>query len=215
MAPNVPLTKRQARAAETGEQLLAAARDVFETRGYAATTVGAITKAANTAHGTFYLHFRNKEDAFFKVMASVLDEMYVRTTPQEEPPSLHATRTAVAGYIEVFAAHRGLWRCLLEGILQNPTIEAVWLEMRQPFVDRTAGNIARAAGEGRARDVDDQRAASALCSMCEWHAFTNFTLQHDGGEDDVDTVVETLADLWFHSVYLPSGEERPASAQNP
>ena len=216
MAPNVPLTKRQARAAETGEQLLAAARDVFETRGYGATTVGAITKAANTAHGTFYLHFRNKEDAFFKVMASVLDEMYARTTPQEDhPPSLDATRESVAGYIEVFAAHRGLWRCLLEGILQNPTIEAVWLKMRQPFVDRTAKNIARAAGDGRARDVDFQRAASALCSMCEWHAFTNFTLRHRDDEDDVDTVVATLADLWFHSVYLPPGKEGPAAAQNP
>ena len=32
-------------------------------------------------------------------------------------------RTSIRHYLEVFTAHRGLWRCLLEGMLQNPTIE--------------------------------------------------------------------------------------------
>ena len=50
-------SKRQAQAAATQEQLLRAARGVFAARGYKDTTVGAITKAANTAHGTFYLYF--------------------------------------------------------------------------------------------------------------------------------------------------------------
>jgi AcrR family transcriptional regulator len=66
-----PASKRQQGTAATADQLLNAARDVFESRGYTSTTVGAITSAANTAHGTFYLYFKNKEDAFGKVMASV------------------------------------------------------------------------------------------------------------------------------------------------
>ena len=54
--------KRQERAAATQSQLLEAAREVFCERGYQATSVAAITDAASTAHGTFYLYFRNKED---------------------------------------------------------------------------------------------------------------------------------------------------------
>ena len=53
------VTKRRQRAAATADQLLAAARETFEARGYQATTVGAITEAANTAHGTFYRSFKN------------------------------------------------------------------------------------------------------------------------------------------------------------
>ena len=75
MAERVP-GKRQQQAAATQEQLLDAARDVFAERGYQATTVGAITTRANTAHGTFYLYFRNKQDAFAAVMTSVTDELY-------------------------------------------------------------------------------------------------------------------------------------------
>jgi AcrR family transcriptional regulator len=204
MIPERPLTKRQVRAAETAEQLLAAARETFETKGYAATSVGAITKAAKTAHGTFYLHFKNKEDAFARVMASVMDEMYERSTPHVHGPdpaeNVHA---AVRGYLEVFTAHRGLWRALLEGMLQNPAVERMWLELRVPFAERIVRAMNRAREAGRARTgLDYERAALALCSMCEWYAFTNFNLHGPGVIDDVDTVVDTLSDLWYHAVYL-------------
>jgi AcrR family transcriptional regulator len=53
LAKDVSVNKRQLQAAATQEQLLAAARDVFEEKGYQATTVGAITDRAATAHGTF------------------------------------------------------------------------------------------------------------------------------------------------------------------
>lgn len=203
-----PLSKRQVRAAATGEQLLAAARETFESKGYAATTVGAITNAANTAHGTFYLHFRNKEDAFGRVMAAVMDEMYERTTPPDhflEPADV--VRNAVAGYLDVFVAHRGLWRALLEGMLQNPAIERMWLELRVPFAERIVRAMKRARDAGRARgDIDFERAALALCAMCEWYAFTNFNLHGPGVVDDVDTVVDTLADLWYHAAYVDAPE---------
>ena len=75
MADRIP-SKRQQQAAATQEQLLDAARAVFGERGYQATTVGAITTRANTAHGTFYLYFRNKQDVFAGVMTSVTDELY-------------------------------------------------------------------------------------------------------------------------------------------
>lgn len=207
MTDRGPLTKRQARAAATGEQLLAAARGQFESQGYAATTVGAITKAANTAHGTFYLHFRNKEDAFFRVMGSVLDEMYVRTTLPDGVPSIEAAvHLAVHNYLEVFQAHRGLWRSLLEGMLQNRSIESVWLEMRQPFIKRIAATFTTALEAGRARPVAAEHAATALCAMCEWFAFTNFSMEGPGAGSDFDTVVKTLADLWYHAVFL-DGED--------
>ena len=67
---------RHQQAAATRRQLLDAAREVFEARGYRATTVGGITDRASTAHGTFYLYFRNKEDAFCQVIESVIvDEL--------------------------------------------------------------------------------------------------------------------------------------------
>ena len=196
-------SRRKVKAAATAEQLLAAARDVFETRGYQATTVGAITEAANTAHGTFYLYFKNKEDAFAKVMSSVTAEMYRETQPDREGDPLEALAAATRNFLEVFRAHRGLWRCLLEGLHTSPTIEALWLDLRRPFVDRIAGDLKLLCSEGLARPLDTDVAAHALGSMVEWFAFTHFELDEPSVDEvSIDRAVETLTDLWYHAVFV-------------
>ena len=50
--------KRQQKAAATADQLVNAAREVFEAKGYQGTTVGAITEAANIREGERYSGWR-------------------------------------------------------------------------------------------------------------------------------------------------------------
>ena len=48
----------------TGRDLLAAALEVFVGKGYPATTISDIVRAAGVTQGTFYLYFENKADIF-------------------------------------------------------------------------------------------------------------------------------------------------------
>jgi AcrR family transcriptional regulator len=206
-------TKRQQRAAATADQLLAAAREVFESRGYAATTVGAITQQANTAHGTFYLYFKNKEDAFAKVMAQVAEQMYREASAPWSGDARESLGRATRGFLDVFQAHRGLWRCLLEGMHQSKAIEELWLELRRPFIERIARNLDRSVRAGLARPMDTNLAAHALGSMAEWLAFTHFELSEPGSAAaSADDIADTLSDLWFHAVYRADADVpiRPA-----
>ncbi len=59
-----PAGRRARRKAETRQRLLAAARQLFVTRGYDATRPQDVARAADLATGTFYLHFADKRDAF-------------------------------------------------------------------------------------------------------------------------------------------------------
>ena|SRR5215207_9507122 len=52
------------RRARTRAKLLAAARQVFAARGYHDTNISEITSVADVGVGTFYLHFRDKEEVF-------------------------------------------------------------------------------------------------------------------------------------------------------
>jgi AcrR family transcriptional regulator len=209
MAERAP-TKRQQQAAATQEQLLAAARDVFGERGYQAATVGAITSQANTAHGTFYLYFRNKQDAFAAVMASVTDELYrgaeLVAPTGDARASLQASITA---FLEVFVHHRKLWRSLLEGSFTNPEIEAVWLTLRGRFVDRIERDLSALVAAGIVRELDAPLAANALGGMVEWTATTQFVLAaRPGFERTVEDTAAVLADLWFGALFA----ELPAPA---
>jgi AcrR family transcriptional regulator len=200
-----PVGKRQAQAAATQEQLLVAARQVFATRGYQATTVGAITQAANTAHGTFYLYFRNKEDAFQRVMQEITGELYDESRAPWQPGDTRASvRAALHGFLEVFVRHRDLWRCVLEGSFTTPAIEAAWLDIRGAFVARTARHLRQLRDDGEIRDLDPDIAANALGAMVEWAATTHFVL--DRSPASFDDVLETLTDLWYHAVYAAAME---------
>ncbi|MFE6236117.1 TetR/AcrR family transcriptional regulator [Cellulosimicrobium sp. NPDC057862] len=49
----------------THEAILAAAARLFETQGFAGTTVAEVARAADVSERTFYLHFPTKEDLLF------------------------------------------------------------------------------------------------------------------------------------------------------
>lgn len=198
--------KRQHRAAATADQLLQAARAVFESRGYQGTTVGAITEAANTAHGTFYLYFKNKEEAFAKVMVPVAEAMYGHARAPWRGDQREMLVTGIRGFLEGFRLHRGLWRCLIEGMRQSTAVESMWVEMRRPFVEGIERNLARLLAAGRIRPMDVSVAANALGCMLEWFAFTHLAMdQPPTDEVSIEAAAATLADLWFHSVYTDGG----------
>jgi len=199
-------TKRQQQAAATQEQLLAAARDVFCERGYQAATVGAITSRANTAHGTFYLYYRNKQDAFAAVMDSVADELYREAEPVGATDARDAIEESIRGFLEAYVRHRRLWRSLLEASFTNPEIEPVWLSLRSRFVDRIERDLRLLVDAGTVRPLDAALVANALGGMVEWTATTQYVL---GSGSTVERTVEetaaALADLWFAAVFAPAG----------
>ena len=56
----------------TRERLISVGFDLFGTRGYEATSVGAILEAAGVARGAFYHHFATKADLFDAVLDRVI-----------------------------------------------------------------------------------------------------------------------------------------------
>jgi AcrR family transcriptional regulator len=195
-------SRRQQQADSTRRQLLDAARDVFEERGYRATTIRAITSRASTAQGTFYLHFENKEDAFGQVLAETWAELYSMVRWEWEGDAREITRSAVRSVLQVVVLHPGLSRALLEGALDNEAIERPWMASRVVLIERIAELISREQRRGRARAFDPLLAAHALGSMAEWTAMTQFALAPAGAETpDLEAVVDAVTDVWFHAVY--------------
>lgn len=206
------LRKRQIGAVATSEQLLIAAREVFQTRGFQGTTVGAITDAAATAHGTFYLYFRNKEDAFAKVMAQVIEEMYREAALSWAGDLRTTVARAIGGFLTVFRAHRGLWQCLVEGMHTSAAVERMWLDLRRPFIVRLQRTLDYLVANDVVRPMETRVTAHALGAMVEWFAFTHFELDVPPTDEvGFEQVVETLTDLFVHAVFSGAPASRPPS----
>jgi AcrR family transcriptional regulator len=194
---------RHEQAAATRRQLLAAAGAVFEDKGYQATTVGAITDRANTAHGTFYLYFRNKEDAFCRVVEAVIVDELAVAAVADGSPSRETIEEGIRSFLAVYHRHDGLWRALLEGMMQSPRVQQMWLELRRDLVLRLSDAFAAQQREGALRPFEPTMAAHALAAMTEWSAFTHLVLgeQASGTAAGPEALVETLSDLWYRAVY--------------
>lgn len=200
----------RSRGEATRGHLLAAARTVFAERGYGGTTVASITAAADTAHGTFYLYFKNKEAIFLHVISDVLDDLYLHSfTPIDELPDHHdpkRSRERIAGFLGAFARHGAIWRAILEGALASRVVEAHWMEQRQRFVGAVAERWEVFQDSGSLPPFDTDLAANALSSMLEWFAFTSVVFGQgpgadgegrDPGEGMADpAVIDGLAALW-------------------
>ena len=195
-----------ARAASTRRQLLDAARDAFESHGYRATTVADIVARAETARGTFYLYFRNKEDVFGQLVTEAIEELRRDTASQWEGVDREdAVREATRNYLHAFARRRALWRAVLEAFGGNTDVEAQWLGLRERFHERIARNLERGRAQGAVRgDLDPLLTAEALGAMTEWLAYVEYVVRDRPAEGErFDRIVDTLTALWVLGTAVP------------
>jgi AcrR family transcriptional regulator len=72
---NVSRATTATRGLASRRRLLDAARELFATRGYHATRPQDIARAAGLGHGTFYLHFRDKQECFMAFVEAARAEI--------------------------------------------------------------------------------------------------------------------------------------------
>ena len=100
--PGLPAapTSRAERAAERRAAIVAAALDEFVARGFTATRLDDVAKAAGVAKGTIYLHFKDKEALFEELVRTAIVPVVARiTTP---PPAIGSIRDALEMFANTF-----------------------------------------------------------------------------------------------------------------
>lgn len=93
---NISLASDQGRVARRRARvradLLAAARQVFTTHGFQNATITEVTRLADVATGTFYLHFQDKEELFVAVVEeglhAIRDQIHAALRQQPNTPIL-------------------------------------------------------------------------------------------------------------------------------
>ncbi len=88
-----PITS--SRKGDARARITAAALDLFEAQGYAATTIDAITTEAGVARRTFFLHFRSKDDVVFPDHEALAGSVAALLDSRPEGPASDAVGDAV------------------------------------------------------------------------------------------------------------------------
>lgn len=134
MNEDKPPNARRVRAAQTAEELKAAARAVFARQGYLNTKIVDITSEAGRAAGSFYNHFATKEE----VLAALADDIGRAADELVEARTALTAREHIAVFWRTYAAHRDVFEALDQASLVNDTFAHQMREFRavqlQPWV---------------------------------------------------------------------------------
>ncbi len=120
------LSRRQV-AESQRERLLAGVAHAVAQRGYRATTVTEIVRAASVSSAAFYEHFKGKEQCFLAAFDAIVDHLrgLVAEAVEPVPDWPHKVIEALRTALRFFAAEPDLARlCLIEPVTASPKIAA-------------------------------------------------------------------------------------------
>ncbi|MBL7495844.1 TetR/AcrR family transcriptional regulator [Frankia sp. CNm7] len=205
-------TARTRRGQQTREQLLDAARVVFERDGFLHARVADICDQAGTSHGSFYTYFVSKEEVFREIVDSVeLDLLTVERAAVDADP-VERIRAANRHYLHVYAANAGIMRVIHQVATMDVDVWRVRSQRQNAFAQTIERRIRQLQQAGIADPaVNATYAAQALGGMVAHFAELLFN-SRDPVTMDAETATEELTRLWRGALGIRD-QSRPDGAE--
>lgn len=182
-APKTEVTDRQGRRkARTANAILDAAERLFLTRGFRVTTVEQLAEEADVAVGSLYGHFGGKEGVYAALIdrALELDARYCDEGWASGGTNPIGRLLGIGeGYLRFALEHPGHFRLFRFPPEGGPSTGPAAIAGRRVAervrseIDRMAGALREAIGDGAVRPVDPERAAVFL-----WAAWDGVIAAH-------------------------------------
>jgi len=164
--------RRERKKQQTRDALIAAAFDLFERKGFDATTIEEIADTVDVSARTFFRYFASKED----VALGALNEQYTAifealdARPADEPV-ITAVRHAATGVIREWEAGTHTldptrYACLVRALGVSSALSAGSLEQCRTRLGELAGRVAKRMGVDATADPRPTLVASvAMCAV--------------------------------------------------
>jgi AcrR family transcriptional regulator len=161
----VPRTQKE-RNEETRRALLEAGSSLLREVGYARTSVAQITRRANRAHGTFYLHFENKRDLVSVLLDDMADEArrHAREIWRTEP-RVDAIWLGLRDFLARIAPERSLWLLLEEVVALEEDAAPLRSKLRYLYVEPILRGLQESRDELGSRVPNLELLANLLASV--------------------------------------------------
>ncbi|GAB3344636.1 TetR/AcrR family transcriptional regulator [Modestobacter lapidis] len=202
---------RAAQKEMTRKLLLSTALTLFESQGYAATTVDDIAAAAGTTRVTFYAYFPSRSDLMRELIAElngILDRInspaHGSTANTLVAAVREGTRESISAWLTDVSGQWDTIRPYTNAANEAATVDPELRSLVGQWIEEVVADIEEGlAGAGRF-DPDTRHARGALAFA--QLDFVARTWAHGRPAAEVDRMMGVLADSWWH---LLSGDGTP------
>jgi len=201
-----------ARGIRTRENLVAAARRVFERDGFINSRLTDITAEAACSIGTFYTYFDTKEEIFTAVMQAAADDMLHPGLPRVDDDISNVAAILQASnraYVEAYKRNARLNLLLEQVATIDPEFRKLRIARGAAFAERNARWIKRLQDAGYADpELDPVMTARALSPILGRMAYHAYALEEPWSDDDA--IVDTATQVWLNALGVPKDGSKRA-----
>jgi AcrR family transcriptional regulator len=202
----IPVATQKARNAETRRRLLLAAREVFAEKGYPHASVADVVQRAGRAHGSFYLHFANKEAVLQALLEGAMARLSLesRTLWRGDEPET-GVRDTIRRFIEAYGEDRDLW-LLLD---QRSSLEPIFKKLNDQWFRQLATGIRHGMVSAETRalmpGLDPEILAQVLAAMLSDSTRAFYQEKYSWTPDEMAAGIVTIWSLTLgYDVMSPS-----------
>ncbi|WP_238998394.1 TetR/AcrR family transcriptional regulator [Nocardioides limicola] len=203
-APPSETMRRRGRPGHDREAVLRQAIDLFNRRGYDATSISELALQLGVTKSAIYHHFDSKEALLAAALDEALDGLSTAVSAAAEATGESAyarLRATVEAAVHILTAHLPAVTLLLR-VRGNSPLERAALERRREIDERLATLVRDAAADGDLRRDVDPEVTSRLIfglvnSLVDWY--------RPEGRLPEERLAETISSVLF------TGLERPAT----
>jgi len=183
------------------DQLLAAARTVFEDRGFVDARVADIVAEARVAQGTFYSYFDSKDAIFREVAEQTVAQMLADfgTIEVEPGASPHArVRAGLRRYVQVYRENARMIALMEQAGTFTPEMRRTRLQVRETWLAQLERSVKRQQAGGIADPtVDPFMVVQVLGAMADHVCYLWFCLGQPYQEEEV---LDSLTEVWARAL---------------
>ncbi len=162
-----------------------------------------LASGAGISRSSFYFYFESKEAVLLSLMDTIVQQAdaasdAARAAIEQDPARF--LREALAAYVTVFGAQRGVVLACTQAAATNQEVRALWNIVRERWVQMAEnGIIAERERAGLPATLPARELAVALLSMNEGVMYSAFA----GEQPSIDRerVIDVLTNVWTNAVY--------------
>jgi AcrR family transcriptional regulator len=194
-----------AKGVRTRAAIIAAARKVFEEKGYIDARVSDIVAEADIAHGSYYTYFSSKQAVFRAVVEEVGEEITAAVAPSADDvrgDTWGNLKRANSRYLEVYRRNSKIMVLNDQVATIDPEMHEFRLAGRRRHVSRVMAAIVRLQERGLADpDIDPHTTAGALVAMLSAFAYWSTASVDEYAPDEVE---RTVTEIWTRALGVQS-----------
>lgn len=207
-----------ARGVRSRAALLAAARRLFGSKGYANTKIADITQEAGRALGSFYTYFANKEEVLEQLAEDFKAEIDARMMELDltSADPYEVVRELCAVYWHSCRSHSAELAAIFQASMMDERFAERWREIRADARRNIAAGIRAVGRAGQAENPDPEATASALGSMMDYFCYVWLIEGGEAGRSSLpdEVAIETMARVLYRTVFAAPEPTRRESSHS-